>query len=74
MLVISIEKLFATALNNTNYKTISLQQAKKKVQESFEELLNTKYKKKASQILRKVDKLESVKEIVLYLGETLLRD
>lgn len=74
LLMQTILELLSGPFNDDNYRNYSPDNALEEIEGYLFELMGTSYEKKAKRILRKVKKLETIKEIILYLGEIILSD
>ena len=69
-----ILELLKDPLNNDNYKTLSAEECKVLIKDYFQVLMDTKYEKKATRCLRIINSKKSVEDIILYLGDLLIKD
>ncbi len=74
LLMHTILEMMGGPFRGIAYLKLPLEESREAVRTYLGVLAGTKYEKRVNRILRKVEKAESTKEIVLYLGEVLLSD
>ncbi len=74
LLMQTILEMMGGPFKGTAYLKLPLKESKEAVRTYLGVLLGTKYEKRVNRILRKIEKAESTKEIILYLGEVILSD
>ena len=74
LLIHTVLEILKDPLNEGRYRNVEPDIAEVQIKHYLKVLDGTKYEKRAHRVIRRVSKLETTKEIVLYLGEVILSD
>ena len=74
LLIHTVLKLLSGPFSDDKYRDWEPFEAKIEIETYLSILAGTKYEKRSKRVVRKVKKLETTKEIILYLGEVILSD
>ena len=74
LLIHTILDLLAGPLNDDNYRNLSPEDIREEIVDNLKHFEGTRYEKRSKRIIRKISKLSTRKDIILYLGEIILSD
>ena len=74
LIIQTILEILKGPLNDGDYRNVDTDEAQGLIGDYLKVLGGTKYEKRANRINKKVAKLKSTREIILYLGEVILGD